>query len=391
MTFLHQWAMELWAILVESGVWLVGGFLLAGVVHVLLPQDFIAKALGGRGFGGVLKASLIGVPLPLCSCSVIPVAAGLRRDGASKGASASFAISTPESGADSIAFTWAVLGPVMGIARPIAALATALAAGSLVAATTEEEEPRATRGGEAAGASCCHGGAPQKKSTEENGSCCAHGGGGVYEGAEMDAVRSRNGLAAKAKEAARYGLYEMPKDLAVWLVVGLALSALIAAAAPDAWLSETIGTGLGPMLLMLVAGMPVYVCATASTPVAAALVAKGLSPGAALVFLLAGPATNLATMAWVAKDLGWRALGAYLAAIAVSSVAFGVALDAMISRGLFGGMTERFAEMGAGHEHGAAWWEVAFGVALVAMLAAALAGKAAGRFGGGAHRGHAHE
>jgi hypothetical protein len=123
---------------------------------------------------------------------------------------------------------------------------------------------------------------------------------------------------------------------------------------------------------MLVAGMPVYVCAIASTPVAAALVAKGLSPGAALVFLLAGPATNMATMAWVAKDLGWRALWSYLGAIAICSIAFGVALDALIGAGAFGGLTESFASLTTAHEHGPAWWEQAFAIALAVMLGAAF-------------------
>lgn len=371
MTFLLHWLNELWFILVESGVWLVGGFLLAGVVHVLLPRELIARVMGGRGMGSVFRAALVGVPLPLCSCSVIPVAAGLRRDGAGKGASAAFAVSTPESGVDSIAFTWAVLGPVMGITRPFAALVSALTAGALVTvATKEDDEPSAHADAPAQPACSAH--APPAETEESPAACC--GGGSPPRGAER-------GFFVRAAEAARYGWLDMPRDLAGWLVVGLALSALISAAMPENWLGENIGTGLGPMLLMLVAGMPVYVCAIASTPVAAALVAKGLSPGAALVFLLAGPATNMATMAWVAKDLGWRALGAYLGAIALCSVAFGVALDALIARGVFGDMTASFGQMSETHDHGADTIEVVFGVILAVMLGVGVARAAAGAVG----------
>jgi len=371
-TFLTSWLHELWLILLESGVWLLGGFLLAGVVHVLMPRELIARWMGGRGLGSIVRAAVVGVPLPLCSCSVIPVAAGLRRDGAGKGASAAFAVSTPESGVDSIAFTWAVLGPVMGITRPLAALVSALAAGTLVSAVEKDETQTDPDGARdvALEQSCCGAHTPKAEPVKSDAGCC---GGGAPAG------RAVQGVAARATEALRYGWLEMPKDLAGWLVVGLALSALISAVTPENWLGEHIGSGLGPMLLMLVAGMPVYVCATASTPVAAALVAKGLSPGAALVFLLAGPATNMATMAWVAKDLGWRALGAYLAAIGVCSVAFGVALDALIKRGAFGGMTESFAQMTAAHEHGASAVEIGFGVSLAVVLGLGLARAVGGK------------
>jgi len=397
MTFLTAWISEFWFILVESGVWLVGGFLLAGVVHVLLPRDLIARAMAGRG--SLLRAALIGVPLPLCSCSVIPVAAGLRARGASRGASAAFAISTPESGADSIAYTYAVLGPVMAVARPLAALVTALGAGALIAVTTTEENPatdtdRAAAREEPTAASCCGSAPPPAPSgccsapqgepgahdtPAGHGAACAHASTEDTDESSSSACGCGSpprpaaaGWAGRAAEAVRYGWIDMPRDLGPWLVAGLALSALIGVLMPEDFLAERVGTGLGPMLLMLAAGMPVYVCATASTPVAAALVAKGLSPGAALVFLLAGPATNMATMAWVAKDLGWRALASYLTAIAVCSVAFGVALDALITRGVLGDMTTAFATMASDHEHGTGLFETVFGALLALMLLVGL-------------------
>ena len=386
MTFLGDWLRELWFILVESGPWLLGGFLLAGVVHALLPRDTIARWLGGRGTGAVFRAALVGVPLPLCSCSVIPVAAGLRRGGASKGASAAFAISTPESGVDSIAFTWAVLGPVMGIVRPIAALVTAFSAGLLIAFTTTDDDAPAAGRSLPVAPSCCGGPASPEPA------CCggapAHAAEPSPCGATEPAMPTRRGPLGVLRDAVRYGWVDMPRDLAGWLVVGLALSALISAAMPENWIARHIGSGFGPMLVMLVAGMPVYVCAIASTPVAAALVAKGLSPGAALVFLLAGPATNMATMAWVAKDLGWRALWSYLGAIAVSSVAFGLALDALIARGAFGGLTESFAAITQTHDHATSALDTTFAIALAVMLGAAVLHRGVARF---ARDGRAHQ
>ena len=360
MSFLTDWLRELWLILTESGVWLVGGFLLAGVVHELLPRDAVGRWLSGRG--SILRAALVGVPLPLCSCSVIPVAAGLRREGAGKGASAAFAISTPESGVDSIAYTHAVLGPVMAITRPLAALVTAVAAGVLIAIT--DDRSGAPQDDAPTSCGCAH--APAPANEESPAACCGGG------SSPRPAGRP---LAARTADALRFGFIDMPRDLGGWLLAGLALSALIGAAMPEGWIAEHAGAGLGPMLLMLVAGMPVYVCATASTPVAAALVAKGLSPGAALVFLLAGPATNMATMAWVAKDLGWRALGAYLTAIALCSMAFGLALDALIARGVLSDMTATFAQMNEAHDHGPGLVDHAFGAVLVVMLGAAVVQK----------------
>ncbi len=361
--WLQDWMSEFWLILTESGLWLVAGFLLAGVVHVLMPRRLIARALGGAGLGPITRAALVGVPLPLCSCSVIPVAAGLRRDGASKGASAAFAVSTPESGVDSIAFTWAVLGPVMAITRPLAALTSALTAGALVAATDTKPTNASNTDPDAhqlpiSEPPCC---ARPETDPPIKTANAIDGVGSLRRGAAPD-------IAERAISALHYGWLELPRDLAGWLLIGLALSALIAVLMPENWLAENLGAGLGPMLLMLLAGMPVYVCATASTPVAAALVAKGLSPGAALVFLLAGPATNMATMAWVAKDLGWKALAAYLTAIAACSVAFGLALDALIAQGALGGLTESFAQLSESHDHGANTIEIVFGALLALML-----------------------
>lgn len=350
--FLNRFAAELWQMLLDSGVWLVVGFALAGVVHVLVPRSVLARHLSGGGLGPIVKASLLGIPLPLCSCSVIPVAAGLRASGASKGSSAAFAISTPQTGEESIPLTWALFGPVYAFTRPVVAVVTAFIAGVLIdrlvgegagkAATPEPEAapPVGSCGGaeapERAG-SCC-----SAETEPKTAPCCAHEPVKPCCGSDAPA---RSGFGERTGEVFRYGFVTMMRDLAPWLAVGFALSALVAAAVPEGWIESNIGTGLAPMLLMLVVGLPLYVCATSTTPLAYALVVAGLSPGAALVLLLAGPATNAATMSWVVKDLGVRALVIYLGVIGACAVAAGWAFDATL-RG-----TIRLAEHGGAHQH----------------------------------------
>ncbi len=306
MTFLLEWAVETWELLFEAAPWLVGGFLMAGVIYVVLPAEKIVSHLGRPGLGGVVKASLAGIPLPLCSCSVIPVASSLRQRGASRGATASFLISTPETGIDSFAISYALLGPFLAVLRPIAALATALTAGCLiipfdkVTSAQQGSDDHTTTGG-------C-------------GTCSS-------EAAAPEAVT----FTGKVGQALRYGLVEMFANLSHWLLLGFLLAGLVSAMVPDRFFEELIGSGLGTMLLMVVAGLPLYICATSSTPVAAALIAKGLSPGAALVFLLVGPATNIATMVIVARDLGRKSLAVYLLCIVAVSVLFGLGADAMLA------------------------------------------------------------
>ena len=317
MEFLERWAIDTWAVTLDAAPWLLAGFFLAGVAHVLLPTKRVVAHLGGAGIGGVLKAALIGVPLPLCSCSVIPVAAGLRRQGASRGATASFLISTPESGVDSIAVSYALLGPFLAIVRPIAAFLTATVAGVLVGFYERSGFSRdaAGDGAEASGAACDSGDA-----------CC---GCGDDAAAEVDQRRS---LAAKFGRAVHYGFVEMFVDLSHWLAIGFLAAGLLTAVLPDDLLERSMGGGVWGLLAMLLAGLPLYVCATSATPVAAALIAKGLSPGAALVFLLVGPATNVATMVVVGRELGRASLAIYLASIALVAIVLGLVVDVIAQR-----------------------------------------------------------
>ena len=356
---------QLWMILVESSLWLILGFAIAGAVHALVPRAWMLKHLSGGGFWPIAKASMLGIPLPLCSCSVIPVAAGLRSQGASKGASAAFAISTPQTGEESIPITWALFGPVYAFTRPIVAVITGLIAGLLIDFTGKREDQPASEphndlesdpgavslsitnaddAGKAvakmdsccsstpkeAPTSCCSGKSPEPAKSCCSGntpqpasSCC---------GSEASNEPAHVGAWDKVKIGFKHGFGTMLIDLAVWLTIGLLLAALIGALGPEEWIAEHVGTGILPKLIMLLVGIPLYICATSSTPLAWSLVAAGLSPGAALVMLLSGPATNVATMSWLIKDLGMRALVIYLGVIAAVALAAGIIFDAFFTR-----------------------------------------------------------
>jgi hypothetical protein len=324
MALLGDWTAQTWSMMLEAAPWLLGGFLLAGVIHVFLPAESIVTHLGKPGLGGVLKASLLGIPLPLCSCSVIPVASAIRSQGAGRGATASFLISTPETGIDSVAVSYALLGPVLAVARPVAAFLTAMVAGSLI--NMVDKRASISRSHDAA--------------TSANGCAdCA---------CEAPDVHTSS-FAGKVVTAVRYGLGDLFTDLSHWLVLGFVLSGLVSAAFPAQFLEESFGSGVWPMLLMVVAGLPLYVCATSSTPLAAALIAKGLSPGAALVFLLVGPATNLATMVVVVRDLGRTSMLLYVLSIVVVAVLFGLGVDAVLmSSPKVGGLMNGSAHAGPG-------------------------------------------
>ena len=283
-----------WAVLGDMAPYLLFGFLVAGALSVLIPTRLVERHLGGPGLLPVVKASLFGVPLPLCSCSVIPVSASLRKSGASKGATTAFLISSPQTGVDSILVTLSLLGPIYAVFRPVAAFFAGLAGGWLVTLLAPDEPTK-----------------PADPSNCDGPSCCA-------------APTPREG---KTLQALRYGLVTLPRDLGWSLVIGLAIAGAIAVALPEDFFAEVLGTGLVAMVVMMLAGLPVYVCATASVPVAAALIAKGVSPGAALVFLMTGPATNAATIMTVWKFLGRRTAVIYLVAVAGTALLSGVMLD----------------------------------------------------------------
>ena len=344
MSTVLDWLGEVGHVLTASGPYLLVGLFLAGLVKVLVPRRWIRSQLGDEDWRSVGKAALVGAPVPLCSCSVIPTAAALREQGASRGATASFLIATPETGVDSIGISWALLDPFLTVARPVAAVATAVAGGLSVShlAGDAPAEPAP-----APDAACCHASDAAPAADPEN--------------PEEDAPPPTGNV---LRRAATYGYGSLLADLTPWLLIGFALSAALMLIVPEDFFGGRFPNGWPAMLVMLVAGVPLYVCATASTPVAAALMAKGLDPGAALVLLLAGPATNTATIGVVGKLLGRRAVGAYLGAIAVLSLAFGALANALYPvLGLDPG-----AVAVAGHEHVSAVSQVA-GAVLALLLA----------------------
>ena len=343
MTVVTEFLLESWNVLVEASPYVLLGFFVAGLLKAFVPDSLMARHLGGRGFGSVVKAAVLGVPLPLCSCGVLPAALGLRNQGASKGATAAFMISTPETGVDSMAVTYALIDPIMTVVRPVAASITALFAGLLVNAFPEEEAellpvvpgvPGRSHGGcSCAGCSCEISDAPS--------------------------------LREKFLFGMRYAFGEMIEDIGRWLLVGVAVAGIIGVAVPDDFLSSFAGGGLASYLIMLVVALPLYVCATASTPIAASLLLKGISPGAALVFLLAGPATNGATITVMLKTLGKRAAGLYVAAIVICSLGLAYAVDGLyLALGL--DIRAVVGEVGETLPH---WAGVAGAVILLGMVA----------------------
>lgn len=286
-------------ILNESSLYLIMGFALAGVIHVVLARyPRLTSVLTGRGPRPVFMSAILGLPMPLCSCSVLPAAITLRRQGASKGATASFLVSVPETDIVSILLTFGLLGTTMALYRPLAAIVTAVVVGLLV-----NWADRARRSG--------------GNATNEE-SCCDH----------LDDVGAADPpRAAWYTRALRYGFVDIFDDIIVQLFIGIVVAAVLVTFLPDIELGILAGASVSAYLLMLAVGVPMYVCATASTPIAAGLIAGGLSPGAAMVFLLAGPATNIASLFVLRREFGTRTLGVYLGSIAVLSVILGAAFD----------------------------------------------------------------
>ncbi len=329
--FLVRFAISIWETLREMSPYLLLGFLVAGVLSVLVRPEVVERHLGGRGLWQVVKAAVFGVPLPLCSCGVIPVAASLRRHGAGAGATTSFLISTPQTGVDSILVTYSLLGPVFAIFRPVVALASGLFGGALVNAFGYEK------------------GSAEEPHLACTAECCA-------------AAGNRRGSVARAL---RYGFITLPRDIDKALIIGIIVAGAISAALPDDYLAGVLGGGIAAMLVMMAVGIPVYVCATASVPIAAALIAKGVSPGAALVFLMTGPATNAATVTTVWRIMGRRVAAIYLGSVASSALAAGLLLDAFF--------TARGAHvMTHAHRMLPGWAQTAAAILLLGVLAGAF-------------------
>ena len=331
---------ESWSVLGEMAPYLLFGFLAAGILSVCISPEFVGRHLGGRGFRPVWKAALLGVPLPLCSCSVIPVSASFRRHGASRAATTSFLLSTPQTGVDSIAITYGLLGGVFAVFRVAVALLTGLLGGLLVMlfATSEDTDEQ----GESQPPPC----------TE---SCCTH--------------RGRRNVVWRSLQ---YGFVTLPRDIGLALLAGVVVAGAITALAPANQWQAYLGGGIVSILLAMVLGMPLYVCASASVPIAAGLMHLGASPGAALAFLIAGPATNAATITTTWKLLGGRSAVLYLVTVALSAVVGGLLLD-----WVFSAVQEAVPYM-AEHSHetmAGSWLSTFWAVLLLAIFAFSYATK----------------
>ncbi|MDG6881379.1 Predicted permease [Phocoenobacter uteri] len=330
----------------ESAPWLLFGFLISGLIKFIVPSDLLHKHLGSKNIIAVIKGALIGAPIPLCSCSVIPVALGVRRAGASKAATTSFLIASPETGVDSIAVTYALLGPFMAVVRPIAAVTTAIITGLTVMfferKESESEEissqpshqeksccshKKAEKIEDAPKKSCCSHKKEQPKITKV--SCCASK---QAEQSKKSCCASKQtsqaslSLAQKLRNWFQFSFIDLVNDTAMWLLIGLLISATIMTFIPASFL-ETWGASSYAYVIMALMGVPMYICATSSTPLAVGLLFAGVSPGAILVFLLAGPATNVATLAIVKQELGKRVLVIYLSCLISVSFIFGWLTD----------------------------------------------------------------
>ena len=275
------------AVLNTMSPYLLLGFLIAGVLHVFVPKRFYAKYLSRDNKLSVLWAALLGIPLPLCSCGVIPTAVGLKNEGASKGAVASFLIATPQTGIDSILATFSLMGLGFAIVRPVAALVTGICGGFLVNRFVKADE-------------------------------------GEYVSEVSCKVESGNRLWRVLK----YAYFDMIQDIGLRLVIGLLVAALINVAVPDEFFLSFGSQPLLQMLVILAVAVPMYICSTGSIPVAAVLMMKGLSPGAALVMLMAGPAVNIASILVVKKSMGSRFTWIYLLTIVGFSILFGLLINA---------------------------------------------------------------
>ena len=287
------------SILNEMSPYVLLGFLVAGLLHSFVSASAMSRHLAGRGWKPVVKAALFGVPLPLCSCGVLPAAVSLRRQGASKAASTSFLIATPQTGVDSIAATYSLLGLPFAVLRPVAALVGAFAGGVAVDRFDSEDEAAPV---------------PQSAAAVE---------------------KTQRGFFSKLGSALHYGFVEMLGDVGKWLVAGLVVAALITVFVPDSLFTGLSRYPLLAMLCVLLVAVPMYVCATGSIPVALSLMLKGLSPGIAFVMLMAGPAANFASVIVLARTQGRKATAIYLASVAVTAIGFGLLIDLLLPRAWF--------------------------------------------------------
>jgi len=321
-----------WIVTCEMAPYLLFGFLAAGILSAFVSPDIVRKHLGQGRFLPAVKAATFGVPLPLCSCGVIPVTASLRKNGASRGAATAFLLSTPQTGVDSIFATFSILGPVFAIVRPICALISGIISGVMLSIFIPEDNKT-----------------------------------GIESRAIPD-TKPKTTLIYKAREALTYGFIELPRSIGKPVLIGLAATGVITAVIPDDFFAGYLGAGIGAMFVMILLGTPIYICSTASVPIAAALMVKGISPGAALVFLMTGPATNATAIATVWKVMGKGSTAVYIFTCTSVALASGLLLDHFFPD-LLGSL---FLSTNAINELTIESWKIVAGVVLLAVIAGPL-------------------
>ncbi|MDI9400814.1 MAG: SO_0444 family Cu/Zn efflux transporter [Limisphaerales bacterium] len=326
MSILKDYIHSFWFVFTTMAPWLLFGFFVAGLVGLFFTSEQIKRHLSGGGFKPILKAVSLGIPLPLCSCGTIPVAATLRKEGASKGATGAFLIATPQTGVDSMVVTFSILGWVFGVIRPFLALITGLLGGVLIQNATKNETETVTTDDpvEPVTASCCSSSHQETEPGPPAKSCCS----GNSEEAPMSQKKERRGFITSVQYIFSFGLGQMLGSVKGSLLLGIAIAALAQQFLPENLGADYIkGNYLYEFGAIALLSIPIYVCSTASVPIAATLMLKGISPGAALVFLVLGPAVNGATITTMFKILGGKAGVIYLAVIATCSIALGTLLN----------------------------------------------------------------
>jgi hypothetical protein len=330
MDYIRGFGKELFMILTEMAPYLMLGFFFAGLLHLLFPKKKVRKYMGQNNFRSIFNAAMVGIPLPLCSCGVIPTSISFYKHGASKASTVSFLISTPQTGVDSIFVTYSMLGLPMAIIRPIVAFITGLLGGLV----TKKVDPEKA-----------------ETSVDNN---------------DNDDEMPK-GFFPKIKEMFRYSFVEFLQDISTWLIVGLLIAAVIAVLVPDDFFADKIPNQFVGMLAILLISGPIYICATASVPVAAVLMLKGFSPGAALVLLMAGPATNAATITMIGKVLGKRSLISFIGTVIVGALLSGLFIDYVLPPKWFM-ISEHFGHMGHTHEMLPAWIKIGSAITLTLLI-----------------------
>ena len=300
---------EVIAISLTAAPWLFIGLLASGFVKAFIPRAFLQRWLSGNGPAAVSRAAVIGAPLPLCSCGAIPTALTIYRQGAGRGPTIAFLIGTPGIGVDSLLISYALLGPLMALSRALGAVITAVSTGLLVSMT--RASPSFAR---------------DKKQT-----CPEDCGPGTCPDSKAGIPRAvERSLGVRLKNDMRYVFSDLLNDIGRWILPGLIIAGLLMTFVPPQALAA-YGSGFLPMLLMAVVGIPLYICATAATPIGAGLLVAGVSPGTVLVFLLAGPITSMATLGVLRREMGNPALACYLSGIIATTVVLGLTADQLVT------------------------------------------------------------